>query len=290
MQPALDFIGYHWRSAIEIGILAVLIYYGYLYFRFTRGAQVLTGLAVIFLSLTVVSLLLDLEVVSWILKGFLAFFAIAVVVIFQPELRRALAELGSHKWFGAERGDPELVDALVETTLRLANKQTGALIAVERDAGMPEHAATGVTLDAEFSSELVQTIFHPKTVLHDGGVVVRGGRIAAAGCLFPITQREDLDRTLGLRHRAGIGITEDSDAVAIVVSEETGSVSVCSRGEIARNLSPHEFETRLRSLLLMEEPPQAASAQLEGQTRVAGARGNHLVHHQAPRGEEPARV
>ncbi len=290
MNAIFQFIGEHWRSAVEILILSVLIYNGYLYFRATRGAQVLTGLAVFFLTLTLLSLWLDLEVMSWILKSFLAFFAIAVVVIFQPELRRALAELGSHRWLSTSTQEAALVDALVDVTLQLANKQTGALIAIERETAIEEDSTTGVALDAKFSPELIQTIFSPKTVLHDGGVIIRGDRILAAGCLFPVSQREDLDRTIGLRHRAGIGITEDSDAVAIVVSEETGGISICSRGRIERNLSPHEFERRLRELLLLEEHQELSGSQLENQARGIASRSKHLVDHQEARDSRPTRV
>ncbi len=283
MNSIFQFISDHWRSAVEVLILTVLIYNGYLYFRATRGAQVLTGLAVFFLTLTLLSLWLDLEVMSWILKSFLAFFAIALVVIFQPELRRALAELGSHRWLSTNTQEAAIVDALVDVTLQLANKQTGALIAIERETAIDEHSTTGVSIDAKLSPELVQTIFYPKTVLHDGGLIVRGDRILAGGCLFPVSQREDLERTIGLRHRAGIGITEDSDAVAIVVSEETGGISICSRGRIERNLSPHEFERRLHELLLLEETQERSAAQLESQARSPVSRSKHLVDYKETR-------
>ncbi|MGF1656289.1 MAG: diadenylate cyclase CdaA [Verrucomicrobiales bacterium] len=249
-SDVFTFLSEHWRSAIEIGILSVLIYYLYLYFRDTRGAQVLTGLAVLFITLTAFAQLLDLVVMNWLLKSFLAFFAIAIVVIFQPELRRALAELGSHRWLSGPIRTREALEHLVDAVQRLSAKQMGALIALEQENGIREEEGTGVALDAICSAELLLTLFHPKTVLHDGGVIVKGSRVVAAGCLFPVSQRENLDRTLGLRHRAGLGITEDTDAIALVVSEETGAISICHRGEIERNLTIDELEKRLQELLL----------------------------------------
>src|SRR5881275_2003198 len=192
-----------WRSAIEILLLSVVIYYGYLYFRGTRGAKVLTGLAIVFLTLTLISQLLNLVVIGWIVRSFSVFLAIALVVIFQPELRRGLAELGGHPIFSLTSEKRETVHELVEAVTQLASKQFGALIAIERDTSIRVYEETGVQLEADFSVELLLTIFHPKTALHDGGVIVRNGRVAAAACIFPVSQRETLDRSLGLRHRAG---------------------------------------------------------------------------------------
>src|SRR5207244_4548868 len=129
----------------------------------------------------------------------------------------------------------DLVHDIAEAVTQLANKQFGALIAIERDTSIRVYEETGVTIDGDFSVELILTLFHPKAALHDGGVIVRNGRIASAACIFPVSQREPLDRSLGLRHRAGLGITEESNAIAIVVSEETGSISICYRRRIDRH-------------------------------------------------------
>ena len=186
-----------WRSAIEIILLSVGIYYGYLYFRGTRGAKVLTGLAIVFLTLTLISQLLNLVVIGWIIRSFSVFLAIALVVIFQPELRRALAELGGHPIFSLTSEKRETVHDLTEAVTQLANKQFGALLAIERDTSIKIFEETGVLINADFSVELLLTLFHPKSALHDGGVIVRDGRIAAAACIFPVSQRETLDRSLG---------------------------------------------------------------------------------------------
>lgn len=272
-----------WRSIFEIILLSVGIYYGYLYFRGTRGAKVLTGLAIVFLTLTLISTLLNLVVIGWILRSFSVFLAIALVVIFQPELRRGLAELGGHPIFSLTSEKRETVHDLAEAVSQLANKQFGALIAVERDTSIRVYEETGVTVDADFSVELILTIFHPKAALHDGGVIVRNGRIAAAACIFPVSQRETLDRSLGLRHRAGLGITEESDAVAIVVSEETGGISICHRRRIERNFSPETFRQRLSEILLHAPYEETASEELAGEVDLAPAGHDPVVPHQEER-------
>jgi diadenylate cyclase len=249
-NPLLQFLSANWTAGIEILLLAVSIYYGYLYFRGTRGAKVFTGLAILFIFLTLVSQILNLTVISWLLRSLTAFIAVALVVIFQPELRRALAELGSNHFFSSARQNRETIDVVADAVFELANKQLGALIAIERDTGIRSFAESGVNLDCEISQELLLTIFFPKTPLHDGGIIIRDDRIIAAACIFPVSQREDLDRTFGLRHRAGLGITEESDAIAIVVSEETGNISVCHRGKIERGFKPGNLEKRLAELLL----------------------------------------
>jgi diadenylate cyclase len=249
-NPLLQFLSANWTAGIEILLLAVSIYYGYLYFRGTRGAKVFTGLAILFIFLTLVSQILNLTVISWLLRSLTAFIAVALVVIFQPELRRALAELGSNRFFSSVRQNRETIDIVADAVFELANKQLGALIAIERDTGIRSFAESGVNLDCEISQELLLTIFFPKTPLHDGGIIIRDDRIIAAACIFPVSQREDLDRTFGLRHRAGLGITEESDAIAIVVSEETGNISVCHRGKIERGFKPGNLEKRLAELLL----------------------------------------
>ncbi|MFQ3578309.1 MAG: diadenylate cyclase, partial [Verrucomicrobiia bacterium] len=218
----------------------------------------------------------------WLLKSLLAFFAVAVVVIFQPELRRALAELGSQRWFFNDLSEGSFVENLAETALHLANKQVGALIAIERGTNLREDLQSGVEIDALFSRELMETIFHPRTILHDGGVIVHGGRIAAAGCIFPVSQRENLDRTLGLRHRAGLGLAEETDAVVIVVSEETGAISLCCNGKIERNLSPHAFR-KLLGKLLLDQAEDAAASQLGNEARLSGGGVHDLAHHQESR-------
>ncbi len=279
-----------WRSGFEIILLSVGIYYGYLYFRGTRGAKVLTGLAIVFLTLTLISQLLNLVVIGWIIRSFSVFLAIALVVIFQPELRRALAELGGHPIFSLTSEKRETVHDLTEAVTQLANKQFGALIAIERDTSIKIFEETGVKINADFSVELLLTLFHPKSALHDGGVIVRDGRIAAAACIFPVSQRETLDRSLGLRHRAGLGITEESDAIAVIISEETGAISICHRRRIERNFTPETFRKRIGEILLGKYDEEITSEQLAREVDLPDTRDSAMVPHQKERSDDPLAV
>jgi diadenylate cyclase len=279
MEQIRNFAGGHWRSAIEIAILAVVLYNGYIYLRGTRGARVFTGFALVFLTLILVSQLLNLTVIAWLIKSLTAFLAITLVVIFQPELRRALAALGSHRIFSSPVQSRETIEVLAETIFELSNRQLGALIALERDINLRNFSETGVAIDCEFSPELVLTVFQPKTPLHDGGMIVQNDRIVAAACIFPVSQREGLDRSLGLRHRAALGLSEESDALALVVSEETGIVSICHRGKIERDFNPGSFKSRLGELLMMKNE-ESVSKPLDREDRVDLAGDRPLVPHQ----------
>ena len=280
------FLREYWNSGVEIAIITVALYYTYLYLRGTHGARILIGLALVFLTLTLVSQLLNLVVIGWLLRSFFSFIAIALVVIFQPELRRALTELGSHHFFSSAFEERETIEEVTDSVFELASKGFGALIAVEREISLKPFVETGIQLDSDFSKELVLTLFQPKTVLHDGGLILHNDRIVAAGCIFPLTQREDLDRNLGGRHRAGLGLSEESDAVAIVVSEETGKVSICHSGLIERDLSVEKFRRRLSQLLLHDKYERDHPQQLESENHVPASGVRPVVSGQAQRGPD----
>jgi diadenylate cyclase len=269
----------YWKDALEIAILAVGIYFAYLGVRGTRGLRVLTGLAAVVLALVLISHIFGLEVISWLLQRISAVVIVAFVVIFQPELRRMLAQVGSHHIFGIPPENKEIVEELAQTAFDLSSRQLGALIALERGTDIQSHIESGVMIDSILSPELIVTIFHPKTPLHDGGLIVRNDRIVSAGCIFPVTQRQDLDRNLGLRHRAAIGLTEESDAIVIIVSEETGAVSLCHRGKLEREFTPASLRERLSELLLMPIHESTAHEQPAGETGVAGAGDPSLGGH-----------
>ena len=245
----LEAIENHWRDGVEIIILAALAYHGYVFFKATRGARILTGLLVLLLSLTLISQFLQLTVINWLLQHLSVFLAIALVIIFQPELRRVLAELGSQRLFSFNRPDDESVDSLIESMEELSHKRMGALIAIKRSLELTQFAESGVKMDAIITSELMGTIFFPKTPLHDGGIIVDQERIVAAGCVFPVSQREVKNRAVGLRHRAAMGITDETDAVALVVSEETGALSLCFRGNLYHDLTPTQLRDKLNEIL-----------------------------------------
>ena len=261
----------HWNSLVEILFAAAGIYYTYTYFRGTRAARVLIGLVLFIASLTILSEALDLVVMRWLIGHYSIFLAVALVVMFQPELRRVFAELGSRSFFVGGKRDDQTLDRLCDCVFELAGRHYGALIALERDIGLRTYAETGVELDAAFSGELLLTIFFPKTALHDGGVIVRDGRIVAAACIFPVSQRESLERSFGLRHRAGLGLSEETDALALVVSEETGSVSLCNGRSIRRGLTRVELRRLLGQALLFESgaPPTETAEKTSPATPAA---------------------
>jgi diadenylate cyclase len=209
---------------------------------------------------------------------------IALVIIFQPELRRGLAALGGHRLFAGGTQNRATLELVREMTFDLANRQLGALIAIERGQNIEGFAESGVKIDCALSTELAVSIFFPKTPLHDGGIIIRNDRIISAACIFPITQRADLDRALGLRHRAALGLSEESDAIVIVVSEETGIVSICHRGLIERSFDPESFDHRLAELFTLQDEPD--SKQLAGKGSVPGTRRHSVVGHPSEPGND----
>ncbi len=238
-----------WTGIIEILVLAVVFYYVINFFRGTRGAAVLSGLVLLLILLMVSTHLLSLNTLSWILQRFSVYLAVAFVVIFQPEIRRALAELGKQSVFRAGAAEREVVDEIVKAVSDLADQKVGALIAVEREIGTRHIQESGTQIDSMVTPELLTSIFFPHTPLHDGGVIIKGDRILSAGCVFPLSQRIELSRSLGTRHRAAIGLTEETDAVVIVVSEETGAISVAYRGRLSRGIQEERLHRILASIL-----------------------------------------
>ena len=231
----------------------------------------MVGLALLLMVLSLLSLVLDLQVIWWLLKHILVGLAVALLVIFQPELRNVLARLGSSKLFSfSQTQKHEFLESFTDTVRQLSKKRRGALFAVERMNTLKDHMNTGVELDAIFSSEFVMTVFQSKTPLHDGGMIIAQNRAAAAGCVFPVSPRELSDRSTGLRHRAAIGISEETDCVAVVVSEETGQISLCLDGELERNLTPAEFHERLEDIFL----PKEISDEEDTQEQLAGEAGD----------------
>ena len=287
MEVVLEFLQEHWRSAVEILILWVFIYQFYRTFRATRGARILVGLAMIFVALPLASQLLQLEVMQFIITRVAVVAALALLIIFQPELRMALARLGSSRlWSFNITQQEEFLSSVADAVWQLSKKRYGALFAIERSIGLKDQIETGVEINGDLSSELALTIFHPKTALHDGGVVLSGERIVAASCVFSVSQTEIGDRSMGLRHRAAIGLTEESDAVSIVVSEETGAVSICVDGRIERNMDEDGFRDRLEEIFLsdregdsdeQEATEEVVPEQLDTQDSVAPGSDRSLV-------------
>lgn len=246
---------------LEIGLLFLLIYSLLYYLRGTRGAYVLSGLIIALILLTFVSDQLKFEVISWLLNGLGAVFAVALLVIFQPELRRAFAQLGSRPFILSQR-KKEAINEVVTAAVNLSGQRTGAIIVFEREIGMRTIVNSAVRLDARLSHQLLQAIFNRHSPLHDGGVVVRENQILAAHCILPLSQDEEILHALGTRHRAALGITEETDAVAVVVSEETGAISIACRGSLKQNLSPDKLARFLNALLRNDAPSALVSDML----------------------------
>ena len=235
---------------IEIACLAIVFYYVLYFFRGTRATPVLTGFVLVFIVLIVVTRLLHLDALNWLLGRFSVYLAVAFLVIFQPEIRWALGELGKQHLFGNAVTDQTLVDKLVQAVALLVKRRIGALIAIERDIGTRHIQETGVIINSMVSPELLASIFYPYTPLHDGGVIISGNRIVAARCMFPLSQKSVFGRTVGTRHRAAVGLTDETDAVCIVVSEETGMISVSHDGRLIQDLELDELQRFLSDILL----------------------------------------
>jgi len=241
---------YGWRAALEILILAVGIYYASRFLRGTRGWPVVIGFVVVLLALALLTTLLKLKVLSWLLGTFSAFFAVAVLIIFQPELRRLLAELGNLPLFASAHEQRENIEVIIQTCERLADVKIGALIAIEQSIQLHDAVESGLPVDCIATPEMLETIFFPNNAIHDGGVILKGDRIAYAACIFPLTQRQDLNKSLGTRHRAAIGLSEETDAVAVVVSEENGRISHAYKGQLTRGVTLEELRSFLTSVLV----------------------------------------
>ena len=245
-----DLHGAWWRPVLEVFILTVAIFYALRFIRGTRGAPVVTGFLVVLLAFVLVTSLLQLKVLQYLLGAFSAFFILAILVIFQPELRRMLAELGNLPLFATAHEQRENIEVIIQTVERLADVRIGALIAIEQSIQLQEAVESGILVDCEATPEMLETIFFPNNAIHDGGVILKGDRIAFAACIFPLTQRQDLNKSLGTRHRAAIGLTEETDAVVVAVSEETGAVSYAYKGQLVRGVSLEELRAFLTSVLI----------------------------------------
>jgi diadenylate cyclase len=239
-----------WRYALEILILAVGIYYFFRFMRGTRGAPVVTGFLVVLLTSVMLAYILKLVVLQWILGAFSAFFAVAVVVIFQPELRRMLAELGNLPLFATASEQRENIEVIIQTVERLSDVRIGALMAIEQSIQLQEAVESGIPVDCTATPEMLETIFFPNNAIHDGGVIIKGDRIAFAACIFPLTQRQDLNKSMGTRHRAAIGLSEETDAVVVVVSEETGAISYAYKNQFVRGVTLEALRAFLTSVLV----------------------------------------
>lgn len=248
----MEFLGLlKWKAIVEILILWIVIYRIFLFLKGTKAVYLLRGIIILVISLLAFQML-GLPVLTRLLTYLFAFFLILVVIIFQPELREGLIRLGKRHIFSIEPKREEIEKTLreiVSAAGALSRKKVGALIAIKREIGLKRYIESGVILNAELTSELLQNIFYPSAPLHDGGVVIDEATVIAASCLFPLSDNPSLEKTLGMRHRAAVGLSENSDSLVVAVSEENGSISLAINGQLTRNLTPNDLLTILKGQL-----------------------------------------
>ena len=250
------------RHIIDISIVSYVVYKLLLLIRETRAEQVLKGLTILLFA-TKLGEWLQLNTIYWILKNTATVGVIALLIVFQPELRKALEQIGRGRIFDRltfiqEDKDPLFfINEIARAVQDMARAKIGALIVIERKTGISDVIETGVKIDGELSGSLLENIFVPNTPLHDGAVIVRGYRIAAAGCFLPLTENGNINKQLGTRHRAALGISENSDAIAIVVSEETGVISIAHNGKLTRYLDSKGLKEILKKVYVKEKEPRS---------------------------------
>ncbi len=241
--------------AVELLLIGVFVWWVMRFLRGTRGARLIKGVALLLVTVYVIIQLLpenlEWERIRFLYGKFLLFVFIAVVVAFQPEVRRALIQIGQTRLFRGETGEiEEMIESVVDSSAYLSRNKIGSVVAIERTVGLGAIIETGTPLDAELTASVLNTIFYPGSALHDMGVIIRNERIAAAGCQFPLAESDDVDPSLGSRHRAALGLAQESDAVVIVVSEETGRISLACEGQLYIGLELENLRGMLRQLLL----------------------------------------
>ena len=270
----------NWRNPTEGLILFALVFGLLTFLRGTRGEALLKGLGAFllfsFVGLLGIARVMDLERLEFLLDSIFKTSVIALVIIFQPELRRGLVQIVQIP-FGEALAESRAVAEIADAVATLAARRTGALIALERQQGLKGYMENAVQVDADVKADLLRTIFFPGTPLHDGAVIVRGNRIAAAGCLLPLTERSDLSQELGTRHRAALGLTEETDALVVVVSEETGTISLAEGGRLRRDLDREKLVELLPRLYLPDAGP-----------RVPGSTSDDALEPAAPAGSRGA--
>ncbi len=237
------------QDAIDIVVIAYVIYRIIDLIRGTRAVQMLIGLLVVFLTY-LSSRYFSLYALNWVLDNFLSSILLVIVVIFQDDIRRALTQVGTRPFFGTEpRLHGQDLEEIVRAAVSLASKRIGALIVLPRDVGLNQYIEVGTSLDAKVSKELITSIFLPTSPIHDGALIIQHGRIIAAGCFLPLTTNPHVSKTLGTRHRAAIGLTEETDAIIVVISEEEGAISLVREGRITRDVDAGTLRSTLQKLL-----------------------------------------
>lgn len=247
-----------WRPFLEIAMFWFAYYLLFVYIKDSGMIQALKGLILVVIFFFVAEVL-ELETIRWILSHLFQISVIGFLIIFQPELRRGLTRIGQSPLFKLFLKEKKLVDEVSSAVTSMSQKKIGALVAIEREVSLKPYVETGITLDGVLTAELLLTIFMPNTPFHDGAAVIQGGRVLAVGCLFPLSQSQKLSKILGTRHRAGLGLSEETDALVIVVSEETGVITLMTQGKVIRDVN----EEHLKQYLTELYEPQKSVSRLE---------------------------
>src|SRR5271167_83003 len=250
---------------VDVGIVAFIVYRVLLLIRGTRAMQMLTGLGILGITF-LLSSTFELFTTHWLLSYFFDYLILIVIVLFQDDLRRALTHVGKNPFFSAASAEEEreMVDEVARAATRLSKERMGALIVIERETGLKNFIDTGSKLDSRVKAELLYSIFTPTSPIHDGAVIITGGRLAAAGCFLPLSKEPNIDKKYGTRHRAALGLTEDTDAIVILVSEEAGEAHLVKGGKITTNLTEQEIRQSLGALLDLSRKQARMPRKLQG--------------------------
>jgi diadenylate cyclase len=243
------------KPTIEILILWIVFYRILVFFAGTRAFQVLKGITYLIIAF-LISQILGFETLNWILTKIFAISIIAILILFQQELRQGLARLGQQHLFAVALAETEIIafiEEIADAAFKLSRQQIGALIAIERETKLTTYLESGVALDSKINSEMIQSIFNPQSPLHDGGGIIQGDRISAVSCLFPLSDNQSLSKVVGTRHRAALGISEQTDAVVVLVSEETGEVTIAHDGKFIDSNEKDKFISALKHILVPQK-------------------------------------
>jgi diadenylate cyclase len=265
---------FRWIDLLDVTIVAFIVYRILLLIKGTRAMQMLTGLGILGIAFFISSAF-ELFTTHWLLSYFFDYLILIVIVLFQDDLRRALTHVGKNPFFASASAEEEreMVDEIARAATRLAHERVGALIVIERETGLKNFIDTGSKLDSRVKSELLYSIFLTSSPIHDGAVIITGGRIAAAGCFLPLSKDPNIDKRYGTRHRAALGLTEDSDAIVILVSEEAGEAHLVKNGKLTTNLSEQEIRQSLSALLDISRSQVNIPRRMRGWIQAAQARG-----------------
>jgi diadenylate cyclase len=287
MSSAADLLGSsiawfraHWREVLDLALVAGIFYYLFRLMRGTRAAQMFVGLVLVVVASLIASWL-KLAALNYIADSLRAVWIVVFVILFQPELRGALMSLGKGRLFSAfTRGEEfTILGEIVRAAESLSDRRCGAIIVIEREVGLKNYVETGTPVEGRITHELLTTLFTPPSPLHDGAAIISGNRVLAAGCILPLSQNPRLIYALGTRHRAALGVSEETDAVVVVVSEESGAISIAERGRLLRNLDPGALRSTLSTFFRLRGAAEGAAA------TAAAAAQDEVVPADTPKNE-----